>query len=398
MERLSLQDVRRLALLRAGLLKPQWTGFPTSGAGSGKRALAAAHAVINRFGYLQLDTVSIAGARSHTMVLLSRLPGFSPALGESLLQPQAPLFEYWGHEASWLPLEMYPLFGFRRRDFRSHPWWGDLVGKHPQVAKDLQKRIRNEGPLRSIDMEGRGSSGWWDLKLSKRVATALWSSGELAIRERRNFQRSYDLAERVIPAQYRTQRVPRAQAIEQLLLKALDGHGWATRGTLVATWRLSKQKKAIDAALARLASQERIIACDVEGVPGRRISGWVQPRDLAMVDRLRRLRPRSDQGVLLSPFDPLLWDRARVQQLFQFDQVLEIFKPASQRIYGYYCLPVLAGENLVGRFDLKAHQSKGRLQVLRTIQEKSFATKQGKQAAQVALQRYAEAVQLKIIR
>ena len=225
MERLSLQDVRRLALLRAGLLKPQWTGFPTSGAGSGKRALAAAHAVIDRFGYLQLDTVSIAGARSHALVLLSRLPGFSPALGERLLQPQAPLFEYWGHEASWLPLHMYPLFGWRRRDFRSHPWWGDLIGKHSQIARDLQKRIRNEGPLRSMDMEGRGSSGWWDLKLSKRVATALWSSGELAIRERRNFQRSYDLAERVIPAQYRTQRVSRSQAIEQLLL--LERH-WET--------------------------------------------------------------------------------------------------------------------------------------------------------------------------
>jgi uncharacterized protein YcaQ len=397
MEQMTVGEARRLALLRAGLLQPQWTGMPTAGAGHGKRARAAAHAIIERFGYLQLDTVSVAGVRSHTLVLLARLAGFAPQLGEELLQPNAPLFEYWGHEACWLPLHMYPLFAFRRREFRSHPWWGNIIGKHPKEARDLRKRIREEGPIRSVDMEGRGSRGWWDLKLSKRVALALWSSGELSIRERRNFQRSYDLTERVIPDALRRKAVPKQQAIEALLLKALDGHGWATRATLVATWRLARQKPAIDRALQRLHSRGAIVACQLQLPGGRSVAGWVQPGDLEMLPRLRRLRPRADHGVLLSPFDPLLWDRARVQQLFGFDQVLEIFKPASQRRYGYYCLPVLAGEHLVARFDLKAHTRTGRLEVRHSLQEPAFDTAQHKQAARSALQRYAESLQVRLI-
>jgi uncharacterized protein YcaQ len=142
METLSRRQARRLALARAGLLKPEWTGFPQRGTGVGKRARQAAHRVIQRFGYLQLDTVSIAGARSHVIVLLSRLTGFEPALGEALLQPTEPIFEYWGHEACWLPIELYPVFGFRRREFRHHPWWGDLVGgsvKRVHCAHSISK-------------------------------------------------------------------------------------------------------------------------------------------------------------------------------------------------------------------------------------------------------------------
>jgi hypothetical protein len=398
METLSVGDVRRLALVRGGLLKPEWTGLPSRAAGQGARARRAAHAIIERFGYLQLDTVSIAGARSHVLVLLSRLQGLSPLLGEELLRHGEPLFEYWGHEASWIPLDLYPVFGFRRRAFRSHPWWGDLVGEHPWVARQLRRRIRDEGPLRSSDMEGRGSRGWWDLKLHKRVATALWSRGDLSIRERRNFQRVYDLTERVIPETLRRMRMRKPQAIDALLLKALDGHGWATRATMVATWRLSNEKRDVDSALRRLQRQHHIVACRVCLQDHGSVSGWIRPQDLQLVERLRRLRPRDDRGVLLSPFDPILWDRTRVRQLFDFDQVLEIFKPASKRRYGYFCLPVLAGEHLVARYDLKAHKRTGQLQVLRALQESRFSTARHRAAARSALQRYADALQLRVVR
>ena len=168
--------------------------MPSRAAGRGRRARRAAHEIIRRFGYLQLDTVSIAGARSHAIVLHSRLDGCDPSLGDELLRPGEPIFEYWGHEASWIPIELYPVFAFRRRDFRSHPWWGDLVGQHPEVAREIRRRIRKEGPLRSVDLEGEGGRGWWNLKIAGKVARAMWSSGELAVRERRNFQRTYDLA------------------------------------------------------------------------------------------------------------------------------------------------------------------------------------------------------------
>jgi len=364
-ETLTVAEVRRLALARAGLLKPEWTGFPARGAGRGVRARRAALAIVDRFGYLQLDTVSVAGARSHAIVLMSRLEGVDPQLGEELLAPGAPIFEYWGHEASWIPLSLYPCFEWRRQQYRAHPWWGDLVSAHPDVADGLLKRIRDDGPIRSVDMEGKSGSGWWDLKLTKKVATALWSSGDLAIRERRNFQRTYDLAERVIPPALRDGALPYEDALDELLLRALDGHGWAATGTLMRTWRLHRRGPDLDASLRRLADAGKAVPCALVDDGGRRTAGWIRPRDLELVPRLARVRPRGDRGVLLSPFDPLLWERDRVARLFGFDQVLEIFKPAPQRVYGYYCLPVLAGERLVARFDLKADRAAGRLQVVR---------------------------------
>jgi uncharacterized protein YcaQ len=397
-ETLTIRQARRLALARAGLLRPEWTGFPQRAKGRGKRARDGASAVIRRFGYLQLDTVSIAGARSHAIVLLSRLEGFEPALGEELLRPGAPLFEYWGHEASWIPLELYPAFEFRRREFRHHPWWGDIVGDHPQVARDLRRRIRQEGPLRSVDMEGGGSRGWWDLKVAKRVASALWGSGELAIRERRNFQRSYDLTERVIPAELRSQPLPKRAGLEALLLRAMAGHGWATQGTLAATWRLVRRREEIAATLKRLEAKGKILPCALENPGGRPTPGWIRTQDLELAARLQSVRPRRDRGVLLSPFDPLLWDRGRVKRLFDFDQVLEIFKPAPKRLYGYYCLPVLAGEKFIARFDFKADRKKGLLNVLScrfeaTGSDRPALARDGA-AAQSALTKYAAALAL----
>jgi uncharacterized protein YcaQ len=398
METLSIREARRLALARAGLLTPETTGLPRGARGRGPSAFAAAQAVIRRFGYLQLDTVSVAGARSHTIVLLSRLEGLHASVGERLLQPGAPLFEYWGHEASWIPLALYPAFEFRRREFRAHPWWGDLVGEQPRVAKDLLRRIRADGPLRSIEMEGRASKGWWDLSVTKRVASALWSSGELAIRERTNFQRTYDLAERVIPEALRRRPLPKAEGLEVLLLAALDGHGWATTGTLAATWRLKNLKAEIVATLKRLQEKGAIVPCALARPDGSPQPGWIRPADRELAARLSRARPRADRGVLLSPFDPLLWDRARVASLFGFEALLEIFKPAPQRVYGYYCLPVLAGETLVARVDLKADRKNGRLRVVSAHYEKTdrATARRDREATRIALRRYADALGLRV--
>ncbi len=392
METLSLRAARRLALARAGLLKPAWTGLTERAKGSGKRARAAALKVVRRFGYLQLDTVAVAGARSHAVVLLSRLRGFDPGFGEELLRPGEPLFEYWGHEASWLPIELYPVFAFRRREYQAHPWWGDLIGDHPEVARGILCRIRDQGPLRSADLEGASGSGWWQLKLAKKVATALWSAGDLAIRERRNFQRSYDLAERVIPERWRREETPYPEALEVLLLRALAGHGWAATGTLTATWRLRNRRLEVAAALDRLVEAGEVVPCALDSGGGRH-KGWARPSDLELAARLRRVRPRRDRGVLLSPFDPVLWDRKRVQQLFGFDQVLEIFKPAAQRVYGYYCLPVLAGDRLVARVDLKADRKARVLRVL-ALHHEAGSDGASRRAVRSAIDRYAEAVGL----
>lgn len=397
MDSISIRQARRLALARAGLLPRRWSGLPGRGRGRGR---SAALEVIDRFGYLQLDTVSIAGARSHALVPMSRIENFDAALGEELLRPGEPLFEFWGHEVSWIPLDLWPVFAFRRRRFRdAHPWWGDLVGEHPQVADRLLGRIRDEGPLRSADMEGASGKGWWDLKLAKRVATALWSSGVLAIRERRAFQRSYDLTERVIPDEIRESETPEDDAIATLLLRALDGHGWATTGTLASTWRLRNRGPQLRSILRRLESEGSIVACTLEDDGGGR-TGWIRPRDLELAHGLDRIRPRSDTGVLLSPFDPVLWDRARVESLFGFEQILEIFKPAAQRKYGYFCLPILAGETLIGRVDLKADRDRGRLRVLSLLFESTGTDRpahtEEARAARTALERHARQVKLRL--
>ncbi len=413
MDSISVREARRLALARAGLLESRWSGLPRRAAGRGKRARQGIHAIVRRFGYLQLDTVAIAGARSHGLVLLSRLEGLDAKLPEELLQPGEPLFEYWGHEASWLPMELYPVFAFRRRAFQAHPWWGDLVREHPKVADNLLARIRDEGALRSVDFEGRGGRGWWDLKVAKKVATQLWSSGILAIRERKNFQRSFDLTERVVPAELLAEETPFQVAIKILLLRALAGHGWTQTGTLAATWRLRNLRAEIHTALEELREEGDIVPCELRlgkqqlSRPQlgrqRRLVGWIRPQDLELAASLRRIRPPRDRGVLLSPFDPVLWDRKRVQTLFAFDQILEIFKPAPQRSYGYYCLPVLAGDRLVARFDLKADRKAGRLHVLSLRYEEGCDASPShasaaQQAATSALERYARALELTVRR
>ena len=395
-ETLSVREVRRLALARAGLLKPEWTGMPRRAPRGKTRAREAAHRVIHRFGYLQLDTVSIAGARSHAIVLLSRLAGLDPELPEELLRPGAPLFEYWGHEASLMPMALYPLFEFRRRAFRRHPWWGDIVGAHRDVASGLLRRIREQGPIRSVEMEGRGSRGWWDLKVTKQVAAALWSSGELAIRERRAFQRSFDLAERVIPDAVRGMAVGEDAAYGKLVLRALRGHGWAMTGTLERTWRLRNRRPRIVAALARLREEGRVVACALDDGAGGTKAGFIRPADLELAARLADARPRVDRGVLLSPFDPVLWDRPRVAGLFGFEQLLEIFKPAARRRYGYYCMPVLAGDRLVARVDLKADRKRGKLGLLSLRFERGDGrgTVADRSAVASAIDRYATALEL----
>ena len=319
-----------------------------------------------------------------------------PALGESLLQPGEPLFEYWGHEASWLPIDA--LSGVRVPPRRVPP--PPVVGRpalraSPRPRPTIVERIRSEGPLRSVDLEGKSGAGWWNLKLTKRLANALWSSGELAIRERRSFQRSYDLPERVIPADLLGREVPRIDAFETLLLRALEGFGWATTSTLTQTWRLRKAKTDIDGALRRLVERGAIVPCKLVGA-ARAVAGWIQPSDLELAERLAATRPRRDRGVLLSPFDPLLWDRDRVRLLFGFDHICEIFVPAPKRRWGYFCLPVLAGDRLVARVDLKAHRRAGRLDVL-SIHHEEGIDAAARAAIRSALERHATALGLELV-
>ena len=143
----------------AGLLAPRHLGLPERAGVRSAQARERCHRIVEYFGYLQIDTVAVSGARTHCIVLASRLPGLDAALAETLLAPGAPLFEYWGHEACWLPLSLYPCFAWRRKQYRVHPWCGDVLREHRRLARSIVKRIECEGALRSLDLEGRSSAG-----------------------------------------------------------------------------------------------------------------------------------------------------------------------------------------------------------------------------------------------
>lgn len=376
---LDVSRARRLALANAGL-------WPSE-------SHASPHDVIQRFGYLQLDTVSISGARSHGIVLHSRLDGYNPSNAENLLRPGEPLFEYWGHEVSWMPLALYPVLAFRRRQFAVHPWWGNVLAENKAMVKNIKKQLRTEGPLRTMDLEGKRATrgGWWNVKLASRVAMAMWSAGLLAIRQRTNFHRAWDLPENVIPDVWRKHKpLTLAQALPVLLESALGSHGWATTGTLARTWRLSNLQAEVKTALQTLVDRRVVMPCQLQDASRARSAGWVLARDLERVDRLSSSLADPERAVLLSPFDPLLWDRARVARLFGFEHTLEIYKPAAQRTHGYFVLPVLAGESLVARVDLKAEPGH-KLRVLSCHLEPR--RKGAKRAAQSALRRYAASLE-----
>ena len=383
---LSVREARRLALHRSGLLaNPDWPRAV------GRRThVPTAAAAVARLGYLQLDTIPICGARSHGLVLASRLPGYRPADAESLLGASEELFEYWGHEVSWLPLSLYGAVEFRRREFRQRPWWREIVAAHPQWVDEVLRRIRAEGPLGSRDFASDKSDGTWYGRPPRRVLAALWSSGELAVRERIGFERVFDLAERVIPPGA-PPPLPEIDGVALLLETAAGLHGWATAATLRETYRLQRSRHCVDDALSLLQEAGRLIACDLVGAKGQRTRGFIRPGDLQTAGQLGGAR--GPQGVLLSPFDPLVWDRKRAALLFGFDAIMEFFKPAADRRYGYYCLPVLAGEHLVSRVDLRADRRAGTIEVLSRHDETAHAGR-ARRSVPVALARHAAVVGL----
>ncbi len=346
-----------------------------------------------RLGYLQLDTIPISGARSHGLVLASRLPGYRTGDAESLLGSSENLFEYWGHEVSWLPLALYGAMEFRRQNFRQDNWWQDIAKNHPEWITEVLRRIEAEGPLSSRDFASDISDGTWYGRPPRRVLAALWSSGELAVRDRVGFERHFDLTERVIPKSA-PKAMPEAEGVALLLETAAALHGWAAPNTLCETFRLRRNRHAVTEAFDLLRESGRLLACDLVVKGQQPTAGYVRPADLEKAESLTGAR--GPRGVLLSPFDPLVWDRKRAPLLFGFDSIMEFFKPAAQRQYGYYCLPVLAGEYLVSRVDLRANRKAGTIELL-SRHDVPKQTKRAARAVPVALARHAQAVGLEMV-
>jgi uncharacterized protein len=301
---------------------------------------------------VQLDSIS-AVERSHRIVLASRA-GAYPKDAEWALLRKGKAFEYWAHEACLLPMEDFPLFRFRMRERRVHHWFGPVIDSDPALARRVLAAIRERGALGSRDFEGKGGGGMWNWKPAKRMLDALWTAGQLAIAGRSGFQRLYDLPERLVPERYLEAPIPsEAEFLRRLALRAVEARGVLTAAGILEHYRVRGGVARMKPHLDALVEEGRLRRLEVDD--------GLAPVFVLQGARLEVKTP--DLAVLLSPFDNLLWDRAFAARLFRFDHLIEVYKPQPERQFGYYVLPLLVGDELVGRADLKSERARGVLRI-----------------------------------
>ncbi|HET8528975.1 MAG TPA: crosslink repair DNA glycosylase YcaQ family protein [Gaiellaceae bacterium] len=337
-------------------------------------------ATIRRLACVQLDSISTVD-RSHRLALGARV-GAYPEHALARLMRAGRIFEYWAHEACLVPVEDFRLHRWRMQQFaESHPWRGNVFEREPELTERVLAEIAERGPLGSRHFEGNGSGGMWNWKPAKIVLEALHSAGRLVIAGRESFQRLYDLPERVLPADALAGEPPtRDEFVRWATLRGVEARGALTEKAVAEMWRLKG------------------------GVAG------IRPHADALIEagRLRRvavadggppvLVPAQEDGrgtlpaaVLLPPFDNLLWDRAFLERAFGFRHVIEVYKREHERVYGYYVLPLLRRERIVGRVDLKHDRAE------RTLRVKAFHPEPGvrgdlRATLHTALQRLARVV------
>jgi uncharacterized protein len=315
---------------------------------------------IRRMSALQIDTISVV-ARSPYLVLWSRLGDYEQRWLDELLA-EGKLFEYWSHEACFLPIEDYPLYRHRMLNAESMGWKysAGWVRSHQQEVDRLLELIRERGAVRAADFERTDgkAGGWWEWKTEKRALEMLFTTGELMIARRHNFQRVYDLRERKHPS-WDDARLPAMEdAQRELARRAVRALGITTAAWVSDYFRTNK-RQTIETVKA-LASEGALISLEVEGWTEPAL---VDPVNSKLLDDAASGRISLELTTLLSPFDPLVWDRARARAMFDFDYRLECYTPAPKRRYGYFTLPILHRGALVGRLDAKAHRKEGFFEV-----------------------------------
>lgn len=323
-----------------------------------KATRAALLAAIHRMGALQIDTISVVN-RSPYLVLWTRVGDYEPRWLDALLA-EGRIFEYWAHEACFLPTEDYALFRNRMLDRGWMRWRYShaVMEKHAADVERVLGLIRDQGPVRSADFERHGRAGWWEWKPEKRILESLFTAGELMIARREGFQRIYDLRERVLPS-WSDADLPSADAAHRALaLKAVRALGVAKAKWVADYYRMAK--KETPALVRALAAEGALLTVEVEGW---KEPGYVHPDHAALAGDAAGGRVKPVLTTLLSPFDPVVWDRVRAMEMFGFEYRLECYTPAPKRVYGYFTLPILRRGALVGRLDAKAHRRDGVFEV-----------------------------------
>jgi uncharacterized protein YcaQ len=351
---LTLSAARALHLAAQGMLQP-------------RRARATKDdvlAAIRRMGVLQIDTISVV-ARSPYLVLWSRLGNYDPAWLDQLLA-EGKLFEYWAHEACFIPVEDYGLYRHRMLDTAPLGWksGASWMRGHAEQVERVLEHIRVKGPARAADFErvdGKGG-GWWEWKPEKRSLEALFTAGKLMVARRQNFHRVYDLAERVLPG-WDDSRAPAMDTVRrEFALRAVKALGLAKAAWIPDYHRTRPPHLAAQA----LADEGLLLRARVEGW---KEPVFVHPEHAGLLASAAQGSLNPTVTTLLSPFDPIVWDRWRALELFGFDYRLECYTPLEKRQYGYFTLPVLRRGQLIGRIDAKAHRAAGLFELKSVVLE-----------------------------
>ena len=351
MESLSAAQARRIALAAQGFAEPR------PGAAGKKVTRRHFKAVLDRLGAVQIDTVNVV-ARAHLLTFFARLGPYDQAALATWLHGSGDAFEYWGHAACFLPVDLHPALRFKMaKAYGGGAYLGlrKLLKDRPGYIDEVRQAVRDRAPLIPADLRDpgpRAKGTWWDWDPPKRALELLFWGGEVTAVRGKQFERIYDLPERLLPAAILDAPTPTDDEARRTLIgRAASAMGVATARDLTdyyRQWRLDVTRPIIEAMVA-----------DGELVPVT-VEGWHKPAYLWSAAK----RPRKVQArALLAPFDSLVWERDRAEQVFDFFYRIEIYVPAPKRVHGYYVLPFLLGDRLVGRADLKADRKAGVLRV-----------------------------------
>jgi len=348
-DRISIQMARHVMLAAQGLdHAPTWPAVK-----------ADVLATVRRMGVLQIDTIHVV-ARSPYLALWSRLGDYQPNWLDELLA-EGSLFEGWAHAMCFLPIEYYPIYRRRMLDaIQAKTWpvkWAvEWSVENSEVIERVRAHLRENGAVRSVEFENknRPPGGWWNWKEEKNALEAMFFTGEVMIARRQKFQRVYDLRQRVLPTWDDSALPTSEEARRTLTLRSVHALGVALPAWVPDYFR--QPKTGIPEQLETLADEGLLKRVEVEGFEG---PAYVHPDRYSLIEEVASSSRNPTLTTVLSPFDPLVWDRQRARELFDFDYTIECYTPASKRRFGYFTLPILRQGQLIGRLDPKAHRASG---------------------------------------
>jgi len=328
-----------------------------------KSGIKGTHEMISHLGYVQIDSISVID-RAHHHILNTRITDYKHEYLQKLVKSKK-IFEYWSHAAAYIPMSDYRFYLVKMNHYatKEKTWFP----KDHKIRKEVIKRIHHDGPLKAQDFEHKRLSkslGWWDWKPAKQALEQLYLEGELMVSREPNFQKVYDLTERVLPEVADLKTPSEMEYATYLILKTIRSHGIASISDINFFNR--NPRVSITPALKELLAQKKLIAIKIKGIDAEYYTSYSQ------LNFLNEATSDSNEVKILSPFDNLVINRKRLKTLFDFEYQLECYIPQEKRLYGYFCLPLLYGNEFFGRIDLKADRGNKTLLVQNIFFEEKF--------------------------